>query len=179
MTAKRRSLGVIAVVCCVLLTAACSAPPEGPNTGGGEVDYKQVSDGHLTFLLPKPWVRSSTGTKPFDAAYAGGGMEVRVAGDYSDDGTAYAALARLDLTATFQLTGYKPVHTGKIKVNGAHDAVERSFTYLDGSSTKTGVWIIATQFPYPASAVLTITAPADDVKVMKYIQDSVGFKNYH
>lgn len=167
-------------LCGVLFTSACSSSTTGPKPGGGgQVDYVEVTDGHLIFQVPHNWKKSNDASKPFTVKYSGDGMQLQAAGELGDDSGAYTALARLDLPATVGLSGYQPGSTDRITVDGAHDAVARNFTYTDGSSTKNGVWIVATQWPYPKSAALTITGAQVDTDVVSHIQENLQFKTYH
>lgn len=164
----------------VSIASACSSSPTGPEPGGdGEVQYVEVTEGHLIFQVPQSWKKSTDTSKPFNVEYSGDGMQLRAAGELGEDSGAYAALARLDLPATVGLSGYRPGTTNRITVDGADDAVARTFTYRDGSSTKHGVWIVATQWPYPKSAALTISATDVDPDVAAHIQDELRFKTYH
>lgn len=176
----RTTVAAVLTAASVLAMAACSSSATGPQPGGGgQVDYVEVSQGHLSFQVPASWKKTTDVTKPFDAKYSGDGMQLQVAGELGDDSSAYAALARLDLPATVGLAGYRPGTTNRITVEGAHDAVVRSFTYTDGPSTRHGVWIVATQWPYPKSAALTMTGTTVDSDVVSHIQKSLAFKTYH
>lgn len=163
-----------------VLLGACSSDPKGPRPGGGgDTAYTQVTYGHLEFQVPATWKKSTQVSKPFEVKYTGDGVDLQAAGTFSEDTGAYAALARLDLPATLKLKGYQPTSTNKIKVDGAEDAVMRNFTYTDGSTPMQGVWIVATQWPYPRTAVLTLSARTIDPDLLAYLQKTLTFKTYH
>ncbi|PWJ26422.1 hypothetical protein ATK17_2584 [Branchiibius hedensis] len=177
---RNTATAAVLALLCALLISACSSSPTGPEPGGGgQVEYVEVTEGHLTFQVPSTWQKSTGAGKPFEVKYSGNGMQLQAAGELGDDSGAYAALARLDLPAMVGLTGYQPGATDRITVDGAHDAVLRNFTYTDGSSTKHGIWIVATQWPYPKSAALAITGTQVDPDVAAHIQETLQFKTYH
>lgn len=178
---RRHALSAVTICALTAMTtAACTSDPEGPRPGGGgDTTYTQVTQGHLEFQVPAGWKKSTQVTKPFDVKYTGDGIEVQVAGSFSDDTGAYSALGRLDLPATLKLPGYQPTSTNKISVDGAEDAVMRTFSYTDGGTSKQGVWIVATQWPYPRTAVLSMSARTIDPDVLAYVQRNLTFKTYH
>lgn len=164
----------------LLTAAACSSDASGPSpTSGADVDYRTVTQGHLQVSLPASWSKSTDVTKPYDVKYSGNGMEVQIAGEYGDESGAYTTLATLDLPATLNLPRYQPGPANRITVDGAHDAATKTFTYVDGNTKKEGVWIVATQFPYPASAVVTVTGAPINHDVLSFIQKNLTFKTYH
>lgn len=178
----RRVRPLLAVLICgtaVLGATACSSTTDGPRPGGtGSTAYTTVTEGHLTARIPASWRKSTDVAEPFTVEYFGDGMEVRLAGEFSDDTGAYSALGRLDLPAGLHLDGYRPVQTGKIAVHGAYDAVERSYTYRDGGTARRGVWVVATQWPYPATAVLSISGTTLDDDVVAYLTRTLELRTY-
>lgn len=161
-------------------STGCSSDPTGPSpTGGGDAPYTTVSQGHLEVPVPSSWQRSTNVTKPFTVKYSGDGMQVQIAGEYGDNPSAYATLATLDLPATMGLSGYESGSSDLIKVDGAHQGGIRNFTFTDGSTRKQGVWLVATQWPYPASAVVSVTGNPIDPDFLAYLQQHLAFKTYH
>jgi hypothetical protein len=89
-----------------------------------------------------------------------------------------AALGRLDLPATLKLDGYEPVRTDDLEIKDSSGAMARYYTYQDKGAAKNGVWIVASQFPYPASAVISISGTRlDDQAIQDLIDDLTFVKN--
>lgn len=165
-----------AVLCGVLM--ACSSAPSGPNAAGdgATVDYASVRDGLVEVQYPATWKALSDTETPFDRAYGADGMEIRIAGKFSEDITSRSALGRLDLPATTgALQDYRPVKTEDLTVEGAYDALESRFTFTVDGKPMEGVWIIVSQWPYPKTAAVTLSGPKLDEDFVQHITDTLVF----
>lgn len=176
----RRVVFAGAVAVLVAGLSACGSEPSGPAPGKADakVAYTTVEAGHLTVEYPSSWKKIDT-TKPWTVGVAGDGMQLQVAGEFSEDQGSFPALARLDLPATLKLAGYTPVETTDITVDGAYDAMYRKYTYTNEGQTYHGIWILASQWPYPAVGVVSISGPKLDDGVVNQVIKTLTFKKYH
>jgi hypothetical protein len=142
---------------------------------GSDTDYTTVETGHLKVSYPKAWTDQGAGEDPWTKKVGGDGVSMQIAGKFSEDVGAYAALARLDLPATLDLPDYTPEHTDKVEVEGAYDAVVRKYSYTDKGTRHEGVWIIASQWPYPATAVVSLSGEKVDDALVAQIRDRLVF----
>lgn len=180
---KRWRHAVAAVGVSVLLAGvtACGADPSGPRPGRPDstMAYDTVENGHLSVEYPATWTKMSQLSPPWKVGFEGDGMQMQVAGQFSDDVGSFSALARLDLPASLKLPGYKPVETEDISVPGAYNALYRKYTYTDAGTSRQGIWILASQWPYPAVAAVSVSGVKLDDDVVNQIMKSMSFKKYH
>lgn len=171
----RRSL-IAAMAAGVLMTTGCSGGlfSKGPADG-----YTREEVGHLILERPSGWQESTPSGEKWTKAWSGDGMEMQVAGEFSEDVGAQSTLARLDLPATMGLKGYTPEGTDTIKVDGAYDAIRRYYSFDADGKRQEGVWIVATQFPYPSTGVISISGENLDETVVRQVTDSLKWKEYH
>lgn len=138
-------------------------------------DGEETTVGHWVINHPDSWQEVTPLGKPWTAAYKVEDMEVQVAGEFSDDPTPLAALGRLDLPATLKLEGYETVRTDDVTIDDATGAMVRYYTYKADGQTRNGVWIVASQFPYPASAVISISGKTLDEEAVQDLLDDLTF----
>lgn len=149
----------------LLVLSGCSQGPDG----GREVEV-----GHLTLSVPQGWTEEPASGQ-FDKKWVGDEVELQVSGSFSTDPTASAAYGRLDLPATLQLDGYRGQGAKKHEVPGADTAVRADFTYDEAGEPRSGTWIVAGQWPYPSTAVVTLTGADLDTEDVRGVIDSLHF----
>ena len=144
--------------------------------GSGGDGAREVTVGHLTVTVPAGWSEEEPdGT--WDRKFAGDGVELQIAGTFSEDPTASAARARLDLPATVELPGYESrgIHEPPVEVAGADTSLRTDFTYEDEGTTKEGAWVIAGQWPYPSTAAIALSGESLDVPEVESVIESLTF----
>lgn len=141
--------------------------------GCGGADDK-VTVGHLTFTVPEGWEEQEA-DGDWDVKFVGDGMELQVAGEFSEDPTASAAYSRLDLPAMVNLEGYQPDGIGTLEVEGADTALRADFTYADAGEPRDGLWVVAGQYPYPSTAALALSGPELDEEIVTELLASLTF----
>lgn len=145
-----------------------------------------IREGHLELRLSKQWRETGApGAAPWTRRFVLGSSAdlqapaMQIAGRFSEDVGSYAALARLDLPATLSLADYEPTDTRDTTIKNAYDAVLRRYTWTEsvGSQTQTwqGAWIVASQWPYPATAAISIGVPVIDDAVLDELITSTTF----
>lgn len=132
-----------------------------------------IREGHLELTASKQWHEEAKPTKapwsrrfvlqsgsqasPDAAKSAKRPVEMQLAGRFSEDVGSLSALARLDLPATMGLSGYEAMETETVTIPGAYDALVRRYAYSEGSAKREGVWIVASQWPYPSTTVVSLS----------------------
>lgn len=173
-TALRRTVLAATLALTVTAGAACSGGSES-SSGDAPDGWTTVTDERITVQHPSDWASEPPSGKPWTHRFVGDGMEMQVAGAFSDDETASFALSKLDLPAMVELDGYDGGGATAIEVEGADSALRSDFTYeVDGTPMK-GVWLIAGQWPNPGTAVVTITGERLDDAVIEHVVDTMTF----
>lgn len=151
--------------------SGCADSPSGDATAG----WTEVTDERLTFQHPTTWAKEPPSGENWTHRFVGDGMEMQVSGAFSDDVTASGARSRLDLQAMVGLDAYVDGGLDFITVEGADSALRSDFTYeVDGTPMK-GVWLVAGQWPYPATAAITITGEQLDEAVVEHVAETMTF----
>lgn len=167
MTKVLRRAAVLAVLAVgVVAVTGCGGPEEG---------WSSAEVGHLRIERPSGWREEAPTGDLFTKRWVGDSMEIQVAGDFSEDPTASAALSRLDLPATVGLPGYEGGAVQNATVEGADTAVRSDFTFTQDGATREGVWVVAGQYPYPSTAAVAITGERLDPQVVRHVVDSLRF----
>ena len=152
----RRTVLAATLALTVAAGAGCSGGSES-SSGDAPAGWTSVTDERITVQHPSDWASEPPSGETWTHRFVGDGMEMQVAGSFSDDETASFALSKLDLPAMVELDGYVGGGATAIEVEGADSALRSDFTYeVDGTPMK-GVWLIAGQWPNPGTAVVTIT----------------------
>ena len=169
----RRTVLAATLALTVAAGAGCSGGSES-SSGDAPAGWTSVTDERITVQHPSDWASEPPSGKPWTHRF-GDGMEMQVAGSFSDDETASFALSRLDLPAMVELDAYDGGGATAIEVEGADSALRSDFTYeVDGTPMK-GVWLIAGQWPNPGTAVVTITGERLDDAVIEHVVDTMTF----
>ncbi|NHA69448.1 hypothetical protein [Phycicoccus flavus] len=160
--------GALAVLAGALVLGAggCSGPDDG---------WTEVEVGHLTAQYPSDWTEEPPTGDVFTKRFVGQDMEIQISGRFSEDPSASAAFGRLDLPATVGLRGYSSGGTQNATVEGADTALRSDYTFEDEGTTKRGVWVVAGQYPYPATAVVSISGATLDPQVVQHVVDTLTF----
>lgn len=176
---------LVAAGCLALVASGCSggtssgtsAGGSGGTVGGsgGSDGWTRVTDQHLTFEHPSDWTSQPPSGEKWTHRFVGDGMEMQVSGLFSEDVTASGALSRLDLTAMVGLEQYDGGGKTFIEVDGADSALRSDFTFSDGGKARRGVWLLAGQFPYPATGAISITGEQLDPEVVSHVADTLTF----
>ena len=155
------------------VTAGCA---DGAGSSGDAPEgWSEVTDNRITVQHPADWESRPPSGEKWTHRFVGDGMEMQVSGEFSDDVTAAGARSRLDLQAMVGLDGYVDGGLDAISVEGADSALRSDFTYeVDGTPMK-GVWLVAGQWPYPATAVVSITGERLDEAVIEHVVDTMTF----
>lgn len=169
-----RRAALAAAGCLALAVPGCSGGSGGAPSGSSE-GWTTVTDQHLTFQHPSSWTSQPPSGEKWTHRYVGDGMEMQVSGRFSEDVTASGALSRLDLPAMVGLDQYDGGGKDFIEVEGADSALRSDFTYSDGGKVKKGVWLIAGQFPYPATGAISITGERIDEEVVTHVAETLTF----
>lgn len=170
----RRAVLAAPLVLGLLVTAGC-ADGSDSSSGDAAAGWTGVTDNRITVQRPAGWQTQPPSGEKWTHRFVGDGMEMQVSGAYSDDVTASGARSRLDLQAMVGLDGYVDGGVDAISVEGADSAVRSDFTYeVDGTPMK-GVWLIAGQWPYPATAVVSITGETLDEVVIELVVETMTF----
>ncbi len=164
--ALRRRLLLALLGASALLVGGCS---------GSEDGWTTVEVSHLTIQHPSDWTEETQTGELFTKRWVGDGMEIRVSGSFSEDPTASAAFGRLDLPATVGLADYQGGGTQNATVQGADSAVRSDFSFTEDGALRRGVWVVAGQYPYPSTAVVTITGETLDEQVVQHVVESLRF----
>ena len=173
-TALRRTVLAATLALTVTAGAACSGGSES-SSGDAPDGWTTVTDERITVQHPSDWASEPPSGEPWTHRFVGDGMEMQVAGAFSDDETASFALSKLDLPAMVELDAYDGGGATAIEVEGADSALRSDFTYeVDGTPMK-GVWLIAGQWPNPGTAVVTITGERLDDAVIEHVVDTMTF----
>jgi hypothetical protein len=158
-----------------LAVAAGCAGGADSSSGDAPEGWTEVTDNRITVQHPADWQTQPPSGEKWTHRLVGDGMEMQVSGAFSDDVTASGARSRLDLQAMVGLDGYVDGGVDAISVEGADSAVRSDFTYeVDGTPMK-GVWLVAGQWPYPATAVVAITGERLDEAVIEHVVDTMTF----
>ena len=174
MPLLRRTVLAATLALTVAAGAGCSGGSES-SSGDAPDGWTTVTDERITVQHPSDWASEPPSGKPWTHRFVGDGMEMQVAGSFSDDETASFALSRLDLPAMVELDAYDGGGATAIEVEGADSALRSDFTYeVDGTPMK-GVWLIAGQWPNPGTAVVTITGERLDDAVIEHVVDTMTF----
>lgn len=170
----RRTVLAATLALTVAAGAGCSGGSES-SSGDAPAGWTSVTDERITVQHPSDWASEPPSGETWTHRFVGDGMEMQVAGSFSDDETASFALSKLDLPAMVELDGYDGGGATAIEVEGADSALRSDFTYeVDGTSMK-GVWLIAGQWPNPGTAVVTITGERLDDAVIEHVVDTMTF----
>ena len=170
----RRTVLAATLALTVAAGAGCSGGSES-SSGDAPAGWTSVTDERITVQHPSDWASEPPSGETWTHRFVGDGMEMQVAGSFSDDETASFALSRLDLPAMVELDGYVGGGATAIEVEGADSALRSDFTYeVDGTQMK-GVWLIAGQWPNPGTAVVTITGERLDDAVIEHVVDTMTF----
>lgn len=152
-----------AILATLLLVTGCTS--SGPT----------LEEGHWRIELDESWTSIEPMGDPWTAAYESDGYTLQVAGRFSEDDSARTALARMAVPAMTQLPGFSSTDVEKIEVPGAYDAIVQRFTFTDDGEPREGAWIIATQWPYPSSAALTLTGEQVSGSDVERLLEGVSF----
>lgn len=170
----RRTVLVATLALGLTVGAGCAGDTDS-SSGDAPAGWTAVTDNRITVQHPSSWETQPPSGEKWTHRFVGDGMEMQVSGSFSDDETASFALSKLDLPAMVQLDGYDGGGADAIEVDGADTALRSDFTYeVDGTPMK-GVWLIAGQWPYPATAVVTITGERLDEAVIQHVVDTMSF----
>ena len=170
----RRTVLAATLVLGLTVGAGCAGGTD-PTSGDAPDGWTSVTDERITVQHPSDWETQPPSGEKWTHRFVGDGMEMQVSGAFSDDETASFALSRLDLPAMVELDGYDGGGAAAIEVDGADTALRSDFTYeVDGTPMK-GVWLVAGQWPYPATAVVTITGERLDEAVVEHVVDTMTF----
>ena len=158
---------LIAVLLLALLLVGCSAP---------DTDWTTVEAGPLRLERPTRWVALPTRGDVWTLAFAGDGVELRIAPQFSEDPTAAAAFSRLDLPSTVgTLDDYTGGGVKQFPIEGADTGVRGDLTYRDGATTMRGIWVIAGQYPYPRTAAIALSGEQLPDETVQRILGSLRF----
>ena len=158
-----------------LAVGAGCAGPDASSTGDAPEGWTEVTDSRITVQHPTDWATQPPSGEKWTHRFVGDGMEMQVSGAFSDDVTAAGALSRLDLQAMVGLDGYVDGGYDAIEVEGADSALRSDFTYDDDGTPMKGVWLVAGQWPYPATAAVTITGEQLDEAVIEHVVSTMTF----
>lgn len=170
-----RRAALVAAGCLALAVTGCSGGGSGGASSGSSDGWTTVTDQHLTFQHPSGWTSQPPSGEKWTHRYVGDGMEMQVSGRFSEDVTASGALSRLDLPAMVGLDQYDGGGKDFLEVEGADSALRSDFTYSDGGKARKGVWLIAGQFPYPATGAISITGDRIDEEVVTHVAETLTF----
>ena len=161
----------------MVLTAALALVLSGCSTSEGSGGTGEVTVGHLTVTVPDGW-QEKPAKGQWDRKFVGDDLELQISGTFTDDPTASAAHAQLDLPAMLELPGYDPqgVHEPDVSVAGADTSGRWDFTYTDDGKPMEGTWVIAAQWPYPSTAAISLSGPSLDSPEVESIIDSLEFE---
>lgn len=170
----RRAVLAATLALGLAVTAGCA---DGADSSSGDAPegWTEVTDNRITVQHPTDWETQPPSGEKWTHRFVGDGMEMQISGEFSDDVTASGARSRLDLQAMVGLDGYVDGGVDAIDVEGADSAVRSDFTYeVDGTPMK-GVWLVTGQWPYPATAAVTITGERLDEAVIEHVVDTMTF----
>lgn len=166
--------------CGLTLAAGCSRTKSSSSDAASTPSTWTTDEiGHWVLQRPTAWTKAETKAKKFTHAWQGDGMLMQVASEYSDTAGSRAALAQLDFPAMMQLEDYKPVETKEIKVPGAYDGVTRRISYTENGTAMEGMWIVASQWPYPVNSVIALSGEKLDNDYITHLLDTLQFKEFH
>lgn len=158
---------LIAVLLLTLTLVGCSAPDTGWTT---------VEAGQLRLERPTRWTPTPSQGDVWTLGFAGDGVELRIAPQFSEDPTAAAAFSRLDLPSSVgTLDDYTGGGLKRFPVEGADTGVRADLTYRDGEKTLRGIWIIAGQYPYPRTVAITLSGEQLPDETVQRILGSLRF----
>lgn len=169
---KFRAQIAVAALALVTLTGCGKG---GSGSGEAGPGWTKVTVGQLTFERPSDWAEEPPVGENWDKRFVGKDIELQVNGEFSEDPTASAALSRLDLPAMQGLDGYDGGGADRIDVEGADTAIRSNFTFKDGKVSKKGAWLIAGQYPYPRTSVISIVGAHLDEATVSHIVESMTF----
>ncbi|GAA2179927.1 hypothetical protein GCM10009785_08700 [Brooklawnia cerclae] len=138
-----------------------------------------VEAGHWRFRLDDTWTAAEPVGEAWTAAYETEGLLLQVAGEFSDDIGSRSALAKLSVPATISLTDYDVAGIDEIEVPGAYDALVQQFSYTTEGDPRQAVWIVASQWPYPATAALSLSGEQVSTDAVDSLLATLEFEEYH
>ncbi|KGN37569.1 hypothetical protein [Knoellia subterranea] len=172
---KGRALGAAVATLVAFATTSCAGGGSDDSTGSAD-GWTKVTVGQLTLERPSDWTEEAPTGEKWTKRFVGDGVELQVAGEFSEDPTASAALSRLDLPAMVGLENYDGGGATKVDVKGADTAVRSDFTFSDAGTAKKGVWLIAGQYPYPRTSAVSITGSSLEDSTVAHIVESLSYE---
>lgn len=136
----------------------------------------QVEEGHWRLSLDQSWQRTQPQSLPWTLAYRSDGLTLQLTGKFSEDADARSGLTRLAIPARLALTDYAATTVEDITIPGADSAVLERFSYTEAGAPRQAVWIIATQWPYPATAALSLSGEQVSQEAIQDLLSTLEFE---